>query len=267
MPDFVKLEKDRAVQGRAEIRRVAAITGGASGIGFSFAKRWIADGGKAVLLDISADNITSAVSLLGGDQNARGILCDVTSTPSVDAAIMSISDVERRLDALLNGAGIGRPTPSHLITDEDFHGLLDIHLYGALRASRASYEMLKASKGSIVNISSVAAISGMPERVSYCTAKAGIEGLTSTLAVEWAADEIRVNAVAPGYTKTALTQKLIDEGKLHEGPIVARTPMRRFAEPEEIAGVIAFLFSSDASYVTGHALLVDGGMTIDGNWY
>lgn len=250
-----------------ESKKVAAVTGGASGIGYAFAQRWVKDGGKAVLFDINESAMAAAVESLGGPTVARGVLCNVTSTESVDSAVKSIEEVEGRLDALMNGAGIGRPSPSNLLTDEDFHGLLDIHLYGALRTSRAAYALLKKCKGAIVNISSVAAISGMPERASYCTAKAGIEGLTRTLAVEWAKDNIRVNAVAPGYTKTALTQKLIDEGKLNIEPIVARTPMRRFAEPEEIASVIAFLFSKDASYVTGHALLVDGGMTVDGDWY
>ncbi|GAB3618350.1 SDR family oxidoreductase [Okibacterium endophyticum] len=248
-------------------RKVAAITGGASGIGFAFAKRWIADGGRVVLLDINAAGLDTATAELGGPETARGVVCDITSRTSVDSAIESIRTHEGRLDGLLNGAGIGRPSPSAEVSDEDFEGLIDIHLFGAMRTARAAHGLLSESSGAIVNISSVAATSGMPQRASYCTAKAGIEGLTRTLAVEWASDGIRVNAVAPGYTKTALTKKLIEDGKLRADRIEARTPLRRFAEPEEIASTIAFLLSKDASYVTGHSLLVDGGMTIDGDWY
>jgi NAD(P)-dependent dehydrogenase (short-subunit alcohol dehydrogenase family) len=107
----------------------------------------------------------------------------------------------------------------------------------------------------------------MPKRASYNASKAGIDGLTRSLAVEWVGDNIRVNSVAPGYVRTAFTDHLITQGQLNVAPIVARTPMARFAEPEEIAASIAFLASSDASYVTGATLHVDGGMTVDGAWY
>lgn len=250
----------------ASERRVIAITGGAAGIGLAVAERWVADGGYAVLLDLSEDNIARAIALLG-EENARGIRTDVTSAESVDAAFASIAEREGRLDGLMNGAGIGRPSPTAETSDADFDFLMSIHLGGVLRASRAAHPLLKASRGSIVNISSVAAKNGMPQRASYCSAKSAIEGFTRTTAVEWAPDGIRVNAVAPGYVRTALTDALIAEGKLDDAPIVARTPLARFAEPKEIAAVVVFLLSGDASYVNGHSLVVDGGLTIDGNWY
>lgn len=247
-------------------RRVVAITGGGNGIGLAFAERWVSEGGFAVLLDLSEENLKNAVAKLG-EENARGILTDATSAESVDAAFASIAEQEGRLDGLLNGAGIGRPSPTAETSDDDFDFLMSIHLGGVLRASRAAYPLLKASGGSIVNISSVAAKMGMPKRASYCAAKTAIEGFTRTTAVEWAPDGIRVNAVAPGYVRTALTDNLIAEGKLNDKPIVARTPLARFAEPNEIAAAINFLLSPDASYVNGHSLVVDGGLTIDGNWY
>ena len=124
-----------------------------------------------------------------------------------------------------------------------------------------------AGGGSIVNVSSVDSEVGMPKRASYNAAKAGIDGLTRSLAVEWVGDNIRVNAIAPGYVRTAFTDRLIAQGNLNVAPIEARTPMHRLGEPAEIAASIAFLASDDASYVTGHSLVVDGGMTVDGNWY
>lgn len=249
-------------------RPVAAVTGGAAGIGRAFAQRWVQEEGFVVVLDRDAAQLEATIADLGGPEHARGIICDVTQREAVDAAFASIAAREGGLDALVNGAGIGRPSPTAQLTDEDFTGLLDIHLNGALRAARAAYPLLVASpRAAIVNITSVSARTGMPKRASYATAKAALEGLTRVMAVEWAPEGIRVNAVAPGYVRTALTEQMIAAGKLSADPIIARTPLARFAQPEEVASVIAFLLSTDASFVTGHALVVDGGLTIDGNWY
>ena len=248
--------------------RVAAITGGASGIGFAFAERWVAQGGRVVILDLNAEAIAAAVERLGGAGSARGIVTDVSSAESVDAAFASIAAEEGRLDVGLNCAGISNPGPTAEMPDADWLRLMDIHVNGTMRACRAAYPLMKAAgRGSIINVSSVASFMGMPKRASYCTAKAAIDGLTRSLAVEWVGDGIRVNTVAPGYVRTAFTAALIEQGKLNVSPIEARTPMARFAEPEEIAGAVAFLASDDASYVTGSTLVVDGGMTVDGNWY
>lgn len=248
--------------------RVAAITGGASGIGYAFAERWIAQGGRVVVLDMNSDGLATSVERLGGVDVARGVLTDVTSHESVDAAFASIAAEEGRLDVGLNCAGMSNPGPTADMPDEDWIRLLDIHVNGTMRACRAAYSLMKSGgRGSIINVSSVASFMGMPKRASYCTSKAAIDGLTRSLAVEWVGDRIRVNTVAPGYVRTAFTARLIEQGKLNVDPIVARTPMARFAEPEEIAGAIAFLASDDASYVTGSTLVVDGGMTVDGNWY
>lgn len=246
--------------------RVAAVTGGASGIGLAFAKRWIGDGGTAVLLDLQVDVLDSAVAELG--PAARGVRVDVTDRSSVDSAFQGIAQTEGRLDAMVNCAGIADPGPSHEITDDSFNRMLDIHVTGSMRCARAAYPMLiKSNSASIVNLGSVAAYNGMPQRASYTAAKAGIGGLTRTLATEWAGVGIRVNAVGPGYVRTALTDALVAEGKLNDGLIKARTPLGRFAEPEEIADVIHFLAGLNSTYVTGHMLMADGGMTIDGSWY
>lgn len=245
---------------------VAAITGGASGIGLAFAKRWIASGGAVVLMDFSMAALESASTALESDR-VRGVAADVTDAASVVAAYESIRSIEGRLDAVVNAAGIARPAASNEVSDEDFTRMLDIHLTGTMRSCRAAYPLLAQTGGSIVNIASVAAVMGLPGRASYTTAKAGIGGLTRTLAVEWAPKGIRTNAVGPGYVRTALTDALVAEGKLDDKLITSRTPLGRFAEPEEIAEAIFFLASPASSYVNGHLLMADGGMAVEGNWY
>jgi NAD(P)-dependent dehydrogenase (short-subunit alcohol dehydrogenase family) len=134
---------------------------------------------------------------------------------------------------------------------------------GAIRMSRAAYPLLRESpQGAIVYMSSMGARLGVAERLGYNAAKAGIEGVTRTLAVEWVPDGIRVNAVAPAWVKTPAIAGLIDSGYLDPTPVEKRTPLGRFADPREIAEVIAFLLAPASSYITGQSITVDGGMTI-----
>ncbi|EMQ99135.1 SDR family NAD(P)-dependent oxidoreductase [Paeniglutamicibacter gangotriensis] len=246
---------------------VAVVTGGGAGIGLSFAERWVDGGGRVVLLDVSPSHLRTAVARLGPD-NARALEVDVTNDQDVVAAFGSIADTEGSLDALVNSAGLSRPAPSHQVDPASFNRVLDINLTGTLRACQQAFPLLAVSpRAAIVNLASVAAHSGMPGRASYTTSKAGVGGLTRTLAVEWAPHGIRVNAVGPGYVRTNLTATQIESGLLDAAPIEKRTPLGRFAEPQEIAEVINFLASPAASYVTGHLMMVDGGLTIDGNWY
>lgn len=246
---------------------VAAVTGGGAGIGLAFAERWIDGGGRVVLLDVSTTGLQAGLDRLGRE-SARAIQMDVTDDAAVAAAFGSIERTEGRLDALVNSAGLSRPAPSDLVDPASFNQVLDINLTGTLRACQQAFPLLAASpRAAIVNLASVAAHAGMPGRASYTTSKAGIGGLTRTLAVEWARHSIRVNAVGPGYVRTSLTATQIEAGLLDAAPIERRTPLGRFAEPHEIAEVINFLASPAASYVTGHLMMADGGLTIDGNWY
>lgn len=245
---------------------VMAVSGGAFGIGLASATMWVERGGRVVLLDVNPAALEAAVTRLGAA--ARGVLTDVTTRASVDAAFADIRATEQRLDALVCCAGNARPAPSAEMSDEDWDALLQVHLTGTMRCCRAAYPLLTESRrAAIVVISSIAAVAGMPQRMNYTTVKAGLTGLTRTLAVEWARDGVRVNSVAPGYTRGPWTQKLIEAGKLDPAPIEARVPMRRFAEPHEIAESICFLTSPAASYITGATLMVDGGMSVDGDWY
>lgn len=245
---------------------VMAITGAASGIGRATAQLWAAHGGRLVLMDIAPEKLQTTVKEIGVDA-ARGIITDVTSRVSTDAAFSSIAEIEGRLDAVVASAGNASPTPTAEMSDHQWSSLMHVHLDGTMRTARAAYPLLKAHGGSIVVLSSVAGSHGMPQRASYNTVKHGVVGLMKSLAVEWAEDTIRVNAIAPGYTWTPFNQKLQEAGALDPSPITARVPMKRWAQPSEIAKPIVFLSGTDASYITGQTLYVDGGMTIGGDWY
>ena len=170
-------------------------------------------------------------------------------------------------DALVKNAGIGSPhLPTTEQTLESFYKVLSIHLGGTFLCAREAHPLLKAGgAGAIVNISSIAGVTGLPRRNAYGAAKAGIAMMTRSLACEWAADGIRVNAVAPGFVATALVKKLEADGFVDGPRLQRRIPMARLADPAEIAQAIQFLASKAASYITGTVLSVDGGWAAFGD--
>jgi NAD(P)-dependent dehydrogenase (short-subunit alcohol dehydrogenase family) len=244
-------------------RRVAIVTGGASGIGLAVARRLSLSGVRAVIVDRDGD----AAAAVAAESDLIAATADVTDPASVERVVEEAVSEHGRLDIVVNCAGIVRPEPSVQVSDEDWAQMFDIHVAGTMRFCRAAYPHLAIRGGAIVNTSSVGARVGMPGRLSYSAAKAAIEGLTRTLAVEWAADGIRVNAVVPGYVRTALLVETFADGDLDLDVLEARIPMGRMAEPEEIASVMVMLTGSDASYITGQSIVADGGMTVEGDWY
>ena len=181
---------------------------------------------------------------------------------------MIAETVERfgRLDVVVNNAGIGDPqSPTVEQTVQAFDRLIDVHLRGAFLVSReAARVMLAQGEGAIVNLSSIAGLTGLPRRNAYGAAKAGIVAMTKAMACEWGGQGIRVNAIAPGYVQTALVEELVGAGRLDVERIKRRTPMGRLASPEEIAEAAWFLASPQASFITGVVLSVDGGWTAFG---
>lgn len=250
---------------RDYVSPTALVTGGAAGIGLAIVTNLRDKGYRVMIADRDLAVAQQVVAELG--PRVEAVACDVSRTDSVEDALKVLHERYDRLDSLFTCAGVANPGPSHELTDEDFAGLLDIHLQGMMRCCRAAFPLLSHSRGAIVGISSVGARLGMPERLGYSAAKAGVESVVRTLAVEWAPAGVRVNAVAPGYTLTGLNQALIEQGKLHSAKVVARVPLGRFAAPEEIAAAAVFLGSPESSYITGQTLVVDGGMTIEGDWY
>ncbi|MBM3720871.1 MAG: SDR family oxidoreductase [Actinobacteria bacterium] len=193
-----------------------------------------------------------------------GVVMDVASSASVNSGVKSVGDHFGRIDVLVNNAGNFRQGDTATYLDEDWDRILGVHLDGAFRCARATYPYLKASgKGAIVSISSIVAHIALPGRASYAAAKAGIEALTRTLALEWARDGIRANAVAPGFTESRNMGDLEKKGLTTEARLLAAIPMGRFAKTSEQAEVIFFLGSEHSSFVTGQVIIVDGGTTLD----
>lgn len=248
--------------------RVAFVTGGAGGIGRATCEAFFDAGYRVVLTDLDAEASAAAAAEIdpSGDR-AIGIACDVSSTAAVDAAVAACLERFGRLDALANIAGVVGPGPSEELADESWDRLVSIHLGGAFRCSRAAFPALSATgAGSIVSISSIAGRTGFSFRASYCAAKAGIEGLTRALAVEWAKRGVRVNAIAPGHVRTPMLDYSLKIGSVTQETVAARTqriPMGRYAEASEIASAILFLCSPAASYITGETLCVDGAITVN----
>ena len=196
---------------------------------------------------------------------ARYLHSDVADVAAVAAAFADIDAHEGRVDVLVNNAGIQRVDLTDRFDPEVWRLVIDVHLFGMFHCSReALRRMLPARSGSIVSISSAAAFVTIPGRGPYSAAKGGISAITRTMAAEYAEAGIRVNAVAPGSTRTKLIEQGIADGSIDLTALLSEIPMRRQAAPEEIASVVRFLASPDASYITGQTIVVDGGWTVQG---
>jgi NAD(P)-dependent dehydrogenase (short-subunit alcohol dehydrogenase family) len=238
--------------------RVAAVTGGARGIGDAIAARLLTDGAKVFALDKVAPS-----------EPREGVVyleADVTDPASVAEAFKAIDAAAGQIDILVNNAGIQRVGLVGKVSFADWSAVVATHLNGFfLCASEAVPRMVTRGKGgAIVSIASTAAFVGLPGRGAYCAAKAGILGLTRALSLEVASAGIRVNAVAPGFTRTKFIDQGLADGSLQEDWMLARVPMKRLAATEEIANAVRYLAGDEASYVTGQTLIADGGWTVQG---
>lgn len=238
--------------------RVVVITGAAGGIGAATARRFAAEGASLALCDIDL----GALSGTGGDVPVGALArrVDVSDGAATEAFVHEVADALGRVDVLVNNAGVGCFGHVDEITPEQWRRTMAIDLDAVFHGSRAALPHLRASGGCIVNTASISGSFGDPGLVAYNVAKAGVINLTRNMAVDHAADGIRVNCVCPGGVATQMVKSHTrDEGIMEEYRRLV--PMQRLASPDEIASAIAFLASSDASYITGHALTVDGGVT------
>jgi NAD(P)-dependent dehydrogenase (short-subunit alcohol dehydrogenase family) len=259
----------RELAGPSSPHRVAVVTGGAKGIGLAISTELAARGYDVAMAGRDLDAITQAQALICAahpDAQLAGVALDVTHPKSVASAFASVRDQLGPATVLVNNAGIIARDPAESLDDEAWTQVMETDLTGAFRCARAAFTgMRDAGGGAVVNVASIAATVGISGRVAYTASKAGVEGLTRTLALEWARHGIRVNTVSPGWTRTAMVAQGIASGRLDEQRLIARIPQQRLAEPAEIAKVVAFMASPDASYITGQTVIVDGGVTINGD--
>jgi NAD(P)-dependent dehydrogenase (short-subunit alcohol dehydrogenase family) len=247
--------------------KTALVTGGAKGIGLAISQELVALGWNVVVTGRDAAAIDTAVAgLVSGPGKAIGRVMDVRNRTSIDAVIADTRSEFGSLDSLINCAGVIIRNESEVLSEADWETVIDTDLSGVFKCSQAAFADLEKAKGAtIVNVGSIAGSVGIAGRAGYTAAKAGLEGLTRTLGLEWADRDIRVNAVAPGWTRTEMVAGGIKDGRLSEAALTSRIPQKRLAEPSEIAKVVLFLMSSDSSYITGQTITVDGGITINGN--
>ncbi|MGR7995170.1 SDR family NAD(P)-dependent oxidoreductase [Xanthobacter sp. ZOL 2024] len=243
--------------------KVVIVTGGGRGLGRALAEGFAAAGAHVVITGRDAATLAETVAALtarGG--SALGVPADVARAADMEALCATVRDAYGRIDVLVNNAGINPwYKPAQDTSLDEWQAVIDTNLTGVFLACReAGRVMLAQGAGAIVNVTSVAGRVALAKTTAYCAAKGGVELMTRQLALEWARKGVRVNAVAPGYFETDLTQGLRANPALAER-VTGRTPMGRFGHPSELVGACLFLASPAASYITGASLAVDGGWT------
>ena len=240
-------------------RQTALVTGASRGIGRAIAKT-LAEAGFRVVGTATTDSGAAAISDALGALGGKGIVLNVTDGAALDAAIDAIVKEFGGLHVLVNNAGITRDTLSMRMKDEDWDAVVDTNLKAVFRACRAATRpMMRQRYGRIVNITSVVGVSGNAGQANYAAAKAGVAGLSRTLARELGARNITVNCVAPGFIATDMTDGLPEAAK---AALLASIPLGRLGQAEEVAHAVAFLASAQAGYITGTELHVNGGMVM-----
>lgn len=237
--------------------KVALVTGGTTGIGKEIAVTLAQDGFDVVVNYIVEDeSVKQEIEALG--RKCVLIKADVTSMADVEAMTKQVMDTFGRIDVLVNNAGITRDTLLLRMTEEDFDRVLNVNMKGAFCTMKQIVPiMMKQRSGRIINMSSVVGVVGNAGQINYSASKAALLGMTRSLAKEVASRSILVNAVAPGFIATRMTEQLTEAQK---EAIMNQIPLRRMGQPKDIANAVAFLASDRASYITGHTLVVDGGM-------
>lgn len=240
--------------------KTALVTGASRGIGRAIALRLAEDGANvAVIYAGSADKaeaVVNEITALG--VNAKAYRCNVADSAAVNETVKAVTNDLGKIDILVNNAGITRDGLMLRMKDEDFDAVLDTNLKGAFNTIRACYSgFIRKKSGRIINISSVSGIMGNAGQANYSASKAGVIGLTKSVARELASRGITCNAVAPGFIQTDMTENLGGNN-----PLLNSIPLGRMGKPEDIAAAVAFLASDSAAYITGEVLKVDGGLAI-----
>ena len=239
--------------------RIAIVTGASRGIGRAIALRLAADGRVVVLVSRSADTLEEVrleIEEAGGAAEARP--CDIADSDALAGLVEDVANTHGRLDILVNNAGITRDGLLLRMSDEDFDRVIQVNLRSAFVACRAAARpMMRGRFGRIINISSVTGIVGNPGQTNYAAAKAGLIGMTKSLAKELGSKGITANVVAPGFVETSMLEALSPQVREQ---VTKALPVRRFGRPEEIAHAVSFVASDLSGYLTGQVLIIDGGL-------
>ena len=240
------------------VGKVALVTGGGRGIGREICQVFARQGARLVVADIDLNSAQETVDILPTEGLA--LQMDVSSPESAQGGIDQALEQFGQLDILINNAGITRDSLLMRMSEEDWDAVLTINLKGVFNCCKAVVRsMMKARRGRIISISSVVGINGNPGQVNYSASKAGVIGLTKTLARELSSRNITVNAVAPGFIETDMTAKLSEEAR---NSMLSQVPLGRPGTPEDVANAVLFLASDQASYITGQIIQVNGGMAM-----
>jgi len=242
--------------------QVAVITGGAQGIGKSIATLFASEGAKLVLSDIDEGAVQATAAQIGKEKNVEtlGVKGNVSQLADCEKLVDASLDRFGRIDILINNAGITRDNLLMRMSDDEWDSVIAVNLKGVFNCTKAAIRpMMKSRKGRIVNIASVVGQMGNAGQANYSASKGGVISLTKTCAREFASRNILVNAIAPGFIRTRMTEALTEEQKKK---LLELIPLGRLGEPEDIAKVALFLCSEESSYITGHVVSVNGGMYI-----
>lgn len=240
-------------------KKVAIVTGATGGIGGAIA-RALWSQGASVAITGTRQSVLDAMAVEMGDR-CRGFVCDMSSREAVDKLLPAVETALGPIDILVNNAGITRDNLFVRMTDADWDDVLEVNLTSAFRLTRVALRsMLRRRSGRVISISSVVGVAGNAGQANYAAAKAGLLGMSKSFAKEVARRGITVNCVAPGYIETAMVATF-DEAR--RASAVDEVPVDRFGTPEEVAAAVVFLASSEASYITGHTLHINGGMHIE----
>lgn len=238
--------------------KIALVTGGASGIGAATIRELARAGAQVVIADI---DLAAAESLATEVPGARAVKMDVTNAESIAAAFSGI----QKLDILVNNAGIGLVGDISRTAEEDFDRVMRVNVHSVFLVTKAALSLLLASRGSIVNIGSVAGSVGVKQRFAYCASKGAVQAMTRQIAVDYP-KELRINCIAPGTVQTPFVEGYLDKYHAHEkekvrAELVARQPIGRLGTPEDIASLVRYLCSKEAEFINGAVIPIDGGWT------
>lgn len=241
--------------------QTAVVTGGGSGLGYAIAEKFVENNINTIIIGRNEEKLKKAKEKLGS--RCSWISFDLNDLDKLPDLVTDIREKHGQIDILVNNAGIHLKKPFTEVTNEEFQRVILTNLTAVFALSReASKGMIERNKGVIINISSMAAKYGIPKIIAYTAAKSAIEGMTKAMAVELSPHGVRVNCVAPGFIRTDMSSKALDNDPERKNRVLSRTPMGALGVPEDVAETVVFLSSKKAKYITGTTITVDGGNSI-----